>query len=312
MRNLISCTIFFHRPLSFPYLAARATNVLPPCSDTLSCLKIRTGHYAEMSATSFQSIDPVLFWSENINDAPLQLFKGWSSLPTEIKLEILRHILVFRRPIKVAYHWALPKYYLAPLILAGDRQLAQLARDIYYKENEFVLFRCSVKDPGHIWRSPQPAVAALIQRLAIRITIHSHQSHSEYWPNIGEWRYLLAPRPNAQHFGNPLFGSNTARWQQSFRRLKRLTVSLVVGASVLNLDRCLKDICRTKSLNKLTAYATIYLCAEQVDVRVKGVPEVCSHWPCSDSQVRTCQEASQERLAGTIRELVMENEEGQE
>jgi hypothetical protein len=67
-------------------------------------------------------------------------FHSWPELPVELKLEVLAYgIIDSSRNMKD---------FVSPIIATRNRELANLALEVYYKHNRFYLDSCVETDPG--------------------------------------------------------------------------------------------------------------------------------------------------------------------
>jgi hypothetical protein len=64
-------------------------------------------------------------------------FHAWPRLPNELTLLVLEHLLSFPTAITSKKHSCFIRLRLLPLLLAGNKPLAQLAKDTYYRRNTF-------------------------------------------------------------------------------------------------------------------------------------------------------------------------------
>lgn len=94
--------------------------------------------------------------------------RGWSTLPTELKLAILRHNLVYAAAIWPSNANAVLRDTLLPYLrITGE--IARLARAVFFEENTFVLLACP--DTGNAVGSllPPLSVRSMVRRVTLMI-----------------------------------------------------------------------------------------------------------------------------------------------
>jgi hypothetical protein len=85
-------------------------------------------------------------------------FHSWPRLPNELKLLVLEHLVSFPTAITSRKHGCFIRLRLLPLLLAGNKLLAQLAKDAYYRSNTFRILLREFAD----WRCSSSRVARRI------------------------------------------------------------------------------------------------------------------------------------------------------
>jgi hypothetical protein len=67
----------------------------------------------------------------------LKMFHHWDALPDGLKLIVLERYLFFPTSVTEKKHWCFVRLRLIPLIRAGNKQLALMAKAAYYRGNVF-------------------------------------------------------------------------------------------------------------------------------------------------------------------------------
>ena len=129
----------------------------------------------------------------------------WSELPTELKLKVLRHVLVFDKPITPHVHLTRNANRLLPLALT-NKEMCVLAMEIYCTKNKFIAQSVGYSKPlAHNFSYPNPMVGHWIQDLTIKLSFSSSHDGTTYGPSNrkvadwlqdvfsskGQWEFLL-------------------------------------------------------------------------------------------------------------------------
>jgi hypothetical protein len=135
-------------------------------------------------------------------------------LPTELKLQILRHRLLLVNSVTNLTHGSHSERSLLPLVLVS-KELHNLAFVVYHGENIFALNR-PVRGG---WSYPNPAVGAWLRKVEVRITVQSWKYHDENYPS--DWKFLLEKENKGE-----VEKSGSTQWQRHFAELATLKVVL--------------------------------------------------------------------------------------
>ncbi|CAE7013486.1 hypothetical protein P3342_003786 [Pyrenophora teres f. teres] len=130
---------------------------------------------------------------------PVEMLLGnapfrWSELPTELKLNVLGHALVFDKPITPYVHLMHSMNRLLPLALT-NKEMCIMAMELYYAKNHFVVQSVRYSDPMHNLSYPNPMVGHWIQDLTLKLGFMSEYDkyswkHDVFSPS-GQWKFLL-------------------------------------------------------------------------------------------------------------------------
>jgi hypothetical protein len=132
----------------------------------------------------------------------LKMFHHWDALPDELKLIVLEHYLFFPTSVTEKKHWCFVRLRLIPLIRAGNKQLALMAKAAYYRGNVFQI-TSNALDHGRCIGS---VIGQFIQHLEFTLTTK---------PRDG-LHYLLQPTPDQ------------SSWQHNLPNIKTLHIVLEV------------------------------------------------------------------------------------
>ncbi|KAL1600739.1 hypothetical protein SLS60_007127 [Paraconiothyrium brasiliense] len=102
--------------------------------------------------------------------APLYRGTNWPQLPTEIRVEILSYLVIDKECIFRRTHEGMMKEILGTLIEAGNRDLATLALETYYKRNQFF-----VECKSQYVTYPNPRWSPIIRDLVVEAENFSHE-----------------------------------------------------------------------------------------------------------------------------------------
>jgi hypothetical protein len=98
-------------------------------------------------------------WMNNIMaESTSQSFHLWSSLSTELKLEVLVYCLESPFILGETEHRRILRQTPGPIIQTRNAELVQLAQDVYYKENTFQIYLSNTGFRSD-FNLPHPAIA---------------------------------------------------------------------------------------------------------------------------------------------------------
>ncbi|KAF2875716.1 hypothetical protein BDV95DRAFT_615702 [Massariosphaeria phaeospora] len=173
---------------------------------------------------------------------------GWTALPTELKLSILRLRLVLAKPITSTTHLSHAKRALLPLALV-DRETHALATETYYTLNTFVV---AGSKRERMVAYPNPAIGHLVRRLEVRLYVEpigsmtraDEKTADSIVAGDDDWRFLLRPRGADEEVGGiggrgrlKRWSRGSSRWQDAFPKLRALRVVLDVQLELFRGDR---------------------------------------------------------------------------
>jgi hypothetical protein len=151
---------------------------------------------------------PELFFLYKPQQDIMATLKG---LPTELKIMIAEHLVVYNKPITHMRHNE-PEHLFIPTLLKLamlDQHLYTLAREMYYSRNEFLLISHRLRNrktgTPYPFRYPPPNFAHWIQRLHIECLVDSKpydpEKHATTGTNSSGWIYLAGSKADWQkHF----------------------------------------------------------------------------------------------------------------
>ncbi|KAF2106145.1 hypothetical protein BDV96DRAFT_655016 [Lophiotrema nucula] len=179
-------------------------------------------------------------------------FHSWSRLPDELKLNILSHHLTAPDSVQIDryLHRITTKRLLLPLIATRNRELATLARQVYYETNTFIIepevLELAVRrdaTPDFVVLYPNRANTHWIRKMVLRHRMMSTgilagllTSGASLWQK-SQWEHLLRPKrlsksTNIAEMHQPIRDSNfRTRWQDSFTNLKRRHQDMVTPST---------------------------------------------------------------------------------
>jgi hypothetical protein len=232
---------------------------------------------------------PQVDFSPEDEDLP-QTFERWPDLLTELKLDVLSKVLSdYGNPnahIQLEGHGVVLHDMLYPIVATRNRELVELAMDVYYKRNIFAIYvgiYLNAKGPLFGIRYPRPAKAKLIRRLRVFVKCRVGRTLEDLVraPDEG-WCWLLKPlRPlhsdplnNKQKVvpewvsSEPDSETNT-QWQLSFSNLKTLEIDFYLQDLVYDEagrgECCDLGLARQTSLVALVDEAEMLLKADSLE-----------------------------------------------
>jgi hypothetical protein len=246
-------------------------------------------------------------------------FHRWAELPTELQLNVLRHGLIFDKPIKSNLHAVYACRAVTPLAQT-NKAMNALTLQMYYSENRFVVSRVP-KIGSPVWSYPNPAVAHWVQYLEIKVKVNAYCCSSIERMMVGrsDWRFLLCPNEDiANRDGFAKYKDseddiiqwtkNATRWQSYFHKLKELKVCL---DSQDNSDLCFHQGILLNEDDEDGKESHSYPLEDEIRnakivVKPKKVEVVCepSARLCNDNHEAAGRDTYQEFLKATIKDMI--------
>ncbi|KAF2662446.1 hypothetical protein K491DRAFT_773020 [Lophiostoma macrostomum CBS 122681] len=250
-------------------------------------------------------------------------FHRWADLPTELQLKVLRHRLIFDRPITNTLHNVYAHRAVTPLAQT-NKAMNALAIQTYYSENLFVLGRIwkMEKAEGYVWTYPHPAVAHWVRYLELKVKVEMAccSDLDRMMADWSEWRHLLRPNEDIAnregsgelskyHAGNS-WTKDSSRWQNYFRKLKELKISLLSyhGWKLCFRKELLPDYVDSDNDGEAARYdletivkdATIMVRPKKVEVVCEGTASELCTIKHGATAVNSCQEIFTSIIKGMI------------
>jgi hypothetical protein len=221
----------------------------------------------------------------------------------EIQLRVLSSCFILRFPIDFEFHDRRSRLFLLPIALA-NKHLHNLANEIYYGENTFIIQRCLYREDIHgqvtphykVLRYPNPKIAHRVRKLQLYFRANLGRLSDEV---------LCLFHPHEAIYSSPLFRNTTrtvktpgTEWQIHFQHLREIRIMLggdrecVSGGGQEAIDL----IMQRSVMNFRARHVKVFIWATHQDIEPReGCDGLCI-----------------ERLAMTLIEMIKTREERQE
>jgi len=145
-----------HRQASFAVYSSQPLNISAPCS-----MQIHAYTPIRIRSDSKLTISPA-------GPATPGFARGWSKLPTELKLEILRYSLLYPSPLWPANINTVIRRELFPY-LRMTPDIAEMAKAVFYQENNFTMqFTNSLVFPNSILAKPPMSIRPQLRHITFQ------------------------------------------------------------------------------------------------------------------------------------------------
>jgi hypothetical protein len=163
--------IEIHWPMDLPKHASFAVYSSQPLAISAPCsMEIQACTPIRIRCDSKLTISPA-------GPATPGFVRGWLKLPTELKLQVLRHNLLFPSPIWPSNINTVTRRELLPY-LRMTPDIAEIAKSVFYQENRFIMqFSSSTPNSGSTLARPPMSVRPQLRRITFLTCLTSLDWH---------------------------------------------------------------------------------------------------------------------------------------